>query len=147
MIKFSAFFCAIALVIGGMSSATLESAEKKSVHMEGTFVWKTRKKDTHDVKATLTETDEKGVYDVRFDFTWKNKGDQVYTGTAKGSVTEGVLAGEVNDGGEKRLRTFTFTGESVDGVFTATHKETTTKPGKASKPRDTGTMTLKLKKE
>ena len=87
----------------------------------------------------------KDEYDIKFNFKfgwsdYKMK-PYTYTGTAKGDPTKGSLSGAVNDGNEKKLRTFTFEGKTVDGTFTADHKETT-----KGREGETGTMKLTVEK-
>ncbi|NRA37631.1 MAG: hypothetical protein HRU15_05785 [Planctomycetes bacterium] len=144
MVKISSIVCILALMLCGMSVQTVDAADKKSVQMEGTFVWSHKPKKVWDITATITETAAKGEYDIKFNFDFGWSKDKmkpyVYTGTAKGSLAGGALTGDVNNG-EKKLRTFTFDGKITDGKFTATHKETT-----KDRVGDTGTMKLTLKK-
>ena len=77
-----------------------------------------------------------GLWDVSFKFTFRGK-PHTYTGTAKGSLSDGDLEGEVLN--DNKRRTFTFQGRFTEGAFSGTHAEVTN--GKGYR---TGTLTLKI---
>ena len=85
-----------------------------------------------DLEAVFTATGE-GVWDVDFHFRFRGKA-HTYSGSAKGSF-EGELSGRVKT--ENERRTFTFSGEFVDGVFEGRHAEEF-----SSGERRTGTLTM-----
>jgi hypothetical protein len=74
-----------------------------------------------DLKAVFTPTGE-GTYDVSFYFNFRGR-PHTYTGTAKGSLTDGGLEGTVEN--DNKRRTFTFQGTAEGGRFSGTHAEIT----------------------
>ena len=89
------------------------------------------------LRTTFTATGP-GKWGVSFRFTWRGT-PHVYSGTATGSLTEGVLEGKIKN--DEKHRNFTFTGVFADGVFKGTHTEVGR--GRTDRVEQTGTMTLR----
>ncbi len=120
-------------------SGSTKTAKAKEHTMEGTWIWARGKKNENGpIKAVFTETAKKNEYVAKFYFDFRKK-PYVYTGTASGDLKNGAFKGAVNDGNQKKLRTFEFSGNNKAGAFSGDHKETT----KGSK--QTGTITWKPK--
>lgn len=63
-----------------------------------------------------------------------------HEGTAQGSLSEGSLEGEVDDGDDgEQKRTYRFRGTFENGEFVGTHAKVSTE----GEPRDLGTLTLR----
>jgi hypothetical protein len=107
------------------------------ISLTGQYVWKSDPQNPGDVKAVFTHKagDE---YNVSFHFKFQG-GEYTYTGSAKGKLDNGALAGEVKD--QTGRRTFVFEGTSAAGKFKGTHAEI----GRRDKREDTGTITLAKK--
>ncbi len=101
------------LVAAGSATAADDSRT-----IAGAYVWD--QGDTGGaVEAVFTPTGE-GTWDVAFHFNFDGE-DHVYTGTAKGNLMDGALAGEVK--ADKRPVTFKFEGTFEDGKFSGTHAQ------------------------
>ena len=114
-------------------------AEEKEtdVTLNGQFVWARDDGDrTGDLKAVFTPTGE-NEWSVSFYFDWED-GPHVWSGTAKGSLTEGALKGEVNNDSEERPQTFRFSGSFTDGLFEGKHAGV-----RDDKENELGSLTLK----
>ena len=107
-------------------------AEEGSTTLTGSFVWEDGGT-TGDLEAIFTPS-EKGVWGVSFHFEFRGR-PHVYTGSAKGSLSEGRLEGRVLNDNKKR--TFTFEGSFAEGAFNGTHAEVVDE-----KSHSTGTLTL-----
>ena len=101
--------------------------------LTGSFVWN-NENITGDLQAEFTQATE-GTWTVAFHFEWEGK-PRVFSGTAEGSLTDGLLRGEVQT--ENKENTFTFSGRFENGTFNGTHAAI----GRDGKERDTGTLTL-----
>ncbi len=123
------FVAAILLSLG--ASSLIQAAEPR--RLKGAYVWDPRGK-SGDLEALFTATGEK-QWDVAFHFTFKDE-DQVYSGTAEGSLTDGAMKGRVLN--EQESRAFTFKGSFADGAFSGTHAEE-----EDGGERATGTLTLR----
>jgi len=108
------------------------SHAEDNITLTGEFVW-TQRDNSGSLEAVFTPAGE-GEWEVAFHFDFRGTG-HVYSGTAKGSLSEGELSGEVRN--ENKKRTFVFGGEFKDGVFNGTHAETT-----GDRKQETGTLTL-----
>ncbi len=108
-------------------------AEEQQLTFKGEFVWSARDKGG-ELEAVFTPIGE-GVWNVDFHFSFRGK-THIYSGTAAGSLTEGILRGKVKN--ESKKRTFKFGGSFEDGVFTGTHMEID-----GNDEQDTGTITLR----
>lgn len=120
----------LALALLAAPIALAEEASTKTLN--GQYHW-SGPGATGGLEAVFTPTGENS-WNVDFNFTFRGK-DHTYSGTAKGSLSDGKLSGTVQNEGKKR--TFTFEGAFEDGTFKGTHAETT-----GGEPRDTGTLTL-----
>jgi hypothetical protein len=109
----------------------LAAAGAKEITLTGGAIWSGKRAD---LKAVLTPTGGK-EYSVVYTFTWDGR-EQVWNGTMKGDVKNGVVtgAGAPPDG----KRTFIFQARAVNGVLTGKHYETT-----SGKPKLTGDIGLK----
>lgn len=120
---------AIALLFMGFVGA----GEPTTTTFTGSYIWTRPEAKEGDLKAVFT-TKGDGVYEVSFYFVFEGV-DHVYSGTAKGSLKNGKLAGEVKD--EKKEHTFTFAGMCKEGAFSGTHHVLNEKG-----ENKTGTLTL-----
>lgn len=131
------------LAIAALLMISMSGICEDKITWTGSFVWKKRDKDTHQVKAVFIP-DGENKWKVSFFFEFRDE-DHVYTGSAEGSLEGGELKGEVFSD-DKKKRKFMFRGDVKDGEFSGTHEEirgwTKAKP----KPRDTGTMKLSAAK-
>ena len=114
----------------------------ENVTMKGSYRWtkgtKIRGKGD-DLVAVFTSAG-RNKWDVKFDFAW-HKTPHTYKGTATGSVKFGTLKGTVKT--ENGKRTFCFTGNVKNGLFSGTHTEIRKNRNKTSE-RDTGTFSMKI---
>lgn len=108
--------------------ATTHSAKT----LAGEYFW-TQNETRGPVEATFTPESD-GVWAVKFEFEFDGK-QHVYQGTARGSLDEGALEGEVRNR-EDRV-TFTFEGTFEDGTFQGTHASM-----RGGSPTQTGTILL-----
>jgi hypothetical protein len=115
-----------------VAAAVPAMAESSATTLRGAYVWD-EIGDGGDLEAVFTPAGE-GVWDVEFFFTFRGT-PHTYAGQARGSLTEGDLAGTVKN--EDRRRTFEFRGAFDNGTFRGTHEETT-----EGRERKTGTLTL-----
>ncbi len=109
------------------------------VTLQGQFVWNASDGETKgDLKAVFTPTG-KDEWNVAFHFDWEGR-SHVYEGTAQGSLSEGSLEGEVDDGDDgEQKRTYRFRGTFENREFAGTHAKVSTE----GEPRDLGTLTLR----
>ena len=107
-------------------------ADDPATTLNGEYVW-SGPGAKGGLEAVFTKTGD-NTWSVDFNFTFRGK-DHTYSGSAEGSLTDGKLAGTVQN--ESKARTFTFEGAFADGKFSGTHAETT-----GGEPIDTGTITL-----
>lgn len=124
-----ALLLALALTAALVPAALVADGEKT---MTGQYHW-TNANERGSLEAVFTPTGE-DTWDVSFFFKFNDQ-DHTYSGTATGSLTDGSLAGTVQN--ENKRRTFTFTGTTRSGSFTGRHAETT-----GGGERRTGTLTL-----
>ena len=133
-------YLALALFFIPFIFAETKKEEKKSsdeIVMTGEYKWVKRNRVRFEEKLTSVFTPVgKDEWNVSFHFTYKKK-DNNFVGTAKGSLEEGPLTGEVRNDGGKGKRTFTFSGNIEEGKLVGTHKETT-----KGRTQDTGIFTL-----
>ncbi len=123
---------AIALLFMGFVSA----GEPTTTTFTGSYIWNRSTDKEGDLKAVFTSKGD-SEYSVSFYFKFEGV-DHVYSGTAKGSLQNGKLAGEVKD--EKKEHTFTFAGMCKEGAFSGTHHVI----GEKGESK-TGTLTLAAK--
>ena len=109
----------VALVILSLALVLPSNAEE-TVTLTGEFLW-TQRGNNGELEAVFTPTG-KGEWDVAFHFDFRGAA-HVYSGTARGSLSEGEFSGKVEN--EDQRRTFEFEGEFRDGLFSGTHAETT----------------------
>ena len=102
--------------------------------LTGSFQWAEGGKEG-DLKAVFTPTGE-AKWDVAFYFEFSGK-PHIYSGTADGTLADGVLEGKVLN--EQKNRSFIFKGTFSKGEFRGTHADTTDGGEHA-----TGTLTLKV---
>ena len=134
-----AAYLALALFFIPFLFAETKKEEKKSdeVVMTGEYKWLNGEKVRFQEKLRSVFTSKgKNEWDVSFHFKFKKK-DYNYVGTAKGSLDEGHLKGEVRNDGGKGRRSFTFSGDMKEGKISGTHKETT-----KGRTKETGIFTL-----
>ena len=137
MLRKIGFGLAMLLILSGLGGISLAGDE---VTLQGQFVWNTTSGEevTGDLKAIFTPTGE-DAWDLAFHFEWEGEA-KVYSGTVHGSLSEGALEGEVNDGGEGENRhTYRIRGSFKDGEFAGVHTILSNEDG----PRDLGTLTLR----
>jgi hypothetical protein len=110
-----------------------DAKESSTQTLTGEYKWSRSNSDPGEIKAIFTPTgpDE---WQVAFHFDFRGNA-WIFSGTAKGSLQEGALSGEVQD--ESKGRTFTFTGKVREGIFEGTHAEI-----EDGYPEATGSMTL-----
>lgn len=121
----------LTLVFPGAATSTEE------VTLEGSFVWAREEGDLGgDLKAVMTP-DGENSWKIAFHFVWEEQ-PHIYTGTATGSLTDGVLEGKAINDSKERPRTYRFSGTFEDGTFTGTHALIR----KDGTERDSGTLTL-----
>ena len=72
------------------------------------------------VRAVFTVTERELQWEVVFHFEF-NGARHRYRGTAEGSLRDGSLHGRVRN--DNRQRTFTFSGDMVQGAFQGSHAE------------------------
>ncbi len=123
---------AIALLFMGFVGA----GEPNTTTLKGSYVWSHIPNEPGNLKAVFTPKGD-GEYTVSFYFKFDGV-DHVYSGTAKGSLQNGNLAGEVKN--ENKRRTFTFSGMCKEGAFSGSHSEI-----RRNGERKTGTLTLTAK--
>jgi hypothetical protein len=111
------------LAIGGDEERTLK----------GSYHWSDGGR-KGDLKAVFTPAGE-AKWDVAFYFEFSGE-PHVYSGTAEGTLSGGVLKGRVLNEGKNR--SFVFKGNFTEGEFRGTHAETTDDGEHA-----TGSLTLK----
>ncbi|MEM8961377.1 MAG: hypothetical protein AAGD38_07870 [Acidobacteriota bacterium] len=121
----------LALFVGLMALPLMVTGSEEKT-LVGEYVW-TERGVSDELKAVFVATGE-NTWDVSFNFDFRNK-PYIYKGTATGNLTSGKVEGTVLNDTEKR--TFTFSGEFVDGVLKGTHRETT-----EGRERQTGTFSL-----
>lgn len=132
IIRFAVCIALLALVFGP------SFAEEKDVTLAGQFVWARDDGDqTGDLKAVFTPTG-KDEWSVAFHFDWED-GPHTWTGTAKGSLTDGALAGEVTTDNKERPGKFRFNGKFTDGLFEGKHSSV-----RDDKESPMGTLTLRV---
>ena len=109
------------------------------VTLHGQFVWNSSDGETKgDLKAVFTPAG-KDEWNVAFHFDWEGR-SHVYEGTAQGSLSEGSLAGEVDNGDDgEQKRTYRFRGTFENGEFAGIHAKVSTE----GEWRDLGTLTLR----
>jgi hypothetical protein len=100
--------------------------------LKGSYVWD-QGGTGGDLEAVFTPSGE-GTWEVAFYFTFEGE-DHIYKGTAKGSLTEGALEGQVD--ADKRPVTFSFEGSFAEGKFSGTHAQV-----REDGETRTGTLTL-----
>ena len=124
-----------ALTIAGIAGAgeEIEAAAETRI-LVGEFAW--NRGAQGDLEAIFTSTGE-DEWIVDFHFTFRDT-PRTFSGTAKGSLSEGALAGTVKN--QKGNRTWTFEGTFEDGTLSGTHAETS-----SGEALDTGTLTLMAK--
>jgi hypothetical protein len=121
----------VGMLVVGVPAGRDAGAEDSTKTLTGTFVW-THKDGKGDLEAIFTPTGE-ATWNVDFHFDFR--GPHTYSGTAKGSLSEGPLSGTVQN--ESKERTWTFTGSFEGGTFKGTHAEIVD-----GKEQATGTLTL-----
>jgi len=127
----------ILLTVLAVSAAGAHAAGD-AVTLKGDFTWGKPKKGKPakgDKVSAVFTAKEAGKYDVVFTAKWKKK-DQVFKGTAEGSLDNGKLTGKAT---YKDGRTWTFKCDVKDGQATGTHYAF--KKGTESK-RSNGTLTI-----
>lgn len=104
--------------------------------LNGEFIWERDEENiVGDLKAVFEPTGE-NTWNVAFYFHF-NDDDHIYTGTAKGNLTDGELEGEVmSDDDEPHPYSFTGT-FAADGSFSGIHHY-----AGGDEPARTGTITL-----
>ena len=112
---------------GGFADAAGEQT------LTGSYRWNNGHPD--DLKAIFTATGE-DRWDVAFHFRFRGS-PEVFSGTARGSLSQGKLEGRVKNRNGRGSRTFTFRGEFEDGTFRGTHAEVF-----GRRESSTGTLTL-----
>lgn len=123
---------AIALTVLSLLAGGAFAAD--AMTLSGSYAW-SQGGQGGDLEAEFTPTGE-NTWDVSFHFSFRGK-DHTYTGTARGSLEQGAMSGEVRN--ESGKRSWTFEGSFNDkGKFKGSHVETT--GGGQTK---TGTLTLK----
>lgn len=119
---------AFLLLLAVSAGAKTESTKT----LTGEYFW-TQNDTRGPLEATFTPQSE-GVWKVEFEFEFDGK-QHVYLGTARGSLEEGALEGEVRNREDKV--TFTFEGTFEDGTFEGTHASM-----RSGSPSRTGTLIL-----
>lgn len=122
------------LLVPATFAGDADADAAKTHTLEGEYQWN-RMEEPGPIKAVFTATGD-DQWDVDFHFVFRDE-PHVYSGTAKGSLTEGALEGEVMSDGDEP-RPFEFAGETADGVFKGTHGT------KGDDAQETGTITLSL---
>lgn len=124
--------CVLVALFSGWSLAS------DDVVLGGSFVWNSDDGDHKgDLKAVFSpKGDGKDDWSVSFYFQWEES-PHIWSGTAKGSLSEGALEGEVESDGERKS-TFRFSGSFENGVFNGKHS-TLTQEGET---RELGTLKL-----
>ena len=107
-----------------------------TLQLEGTFEWKGRRGEIHDLAGTLNQSGAV-QWTVVWTFQWNNR-PMTYTGVVTGDPRNGKISGIGVD--ERARRTFTFEGTAKDGVWTFQHFETT-----RGAPQATGHGTARIK--
>jgi len=123
----------VALLIFTPQLIAEDKAEAETRTLIGAYEWSARGSGG-ELEAVFTPTGEKS-WDVSFHFKFRGE-EHTYSGTAEGGLGDGSLNGTVLN--ENKKRTFTFTGEFVEGEFSGTHAEM-----HGESEVDTGTLTLK----
>jgi len=123
----------LAVVLAVLAAPHADVRAEGSQTLTGEFYW-TGGGNEGDLEAVFTATGD-DRWDVAFYFEFRGR-PRTYTGTAKGSLTEGALEGTVFN--ENKGRTFTFSGKFKNGKFRGTHQEIG-----SGRTTDTGTLTLK----
>lgn len=131
-----AFFSSI-LLLSLAAWAVEPISPPADISLTGQYIWSGDPENPGDVNAVFSpkSADE---YNVSFHFKFQGY-EYTYTGSAKGKLDNGRLAGEVKD--QTGRRTFVFEGTSAGGKFTGTHAEI----GRRDKRTDTGTIKLAKK--
>ena len=112
----AALLVVVAAILLAAPGTGAGAADTQTLH--GGFVWDDGGA-SGKLESIFTPTGA-GEWKVSFRFRFRGEA-HVYTGTARGSLSDGALEGKVlNDG---KRRTFTFSGSFEDGVFHGTHAE------------------------
>lgn len=114
--------------------AALSIGAEDSRTLNGKYNW-SQGGSSGDLEAVFTPAGE-NAWNVEFYFYFRGR-DNVYTGTAEGSLAEGRLNGTVKN--ENKNRTFTFEGKIQNGKFKGSHAEIID-----GRPKLTGTISLKI---
>ncbi len=115
-----------------------EKEKDEDIEWAGSYKWIRKKGEKQGTVTADFTPDGEGKWKVKFYFKWGKK-DHIYTGTAKGSVEDGKLAGAVLN--DTKKRSFTFEGIVKDGTLTGTNKENT-----KGRTKDTGSIVMSVKK-
>lgn len=90
------------------------------VAFEGSFVWVREDQEIPgDLRAVFTPADG-GEWTVAFQFDWEDTA-HVFDGSAKGSLTNGVLEGTAESDDQSHPLSFRFQGTVTEGTFEGTH--------------------------
>ncbi len=125
-----AFVATPLLVLPGTAPADDSDSDEQTTTLHGEYVW-TYQNEAENLTASFVQTKrprlneelvevEPAEYDVEFKFRFNGQ-PHTYSGTAKGSLTEGALKGTVFN--ENKRRKFVFRGEFTDGRLTGEHGE------------------------
>jgi len=111
----------ILMTVGSLiAMGTAVAPAPDEVTLQGEYVWNNDPGEPGNLQAVFKPKSEKDQWDVDFHFRFSGQ-DHVYSGTAEGSLENGVLKGTVQN--ERRNRTFFFEGNSANGNFTGNHSE------------------------
>ena len=106
--------------------------DRGSQIFSGTYDWSDG--DIGELKAVF-EPDGEAAWTVKFDFNWNGQ-ERTWTGTAKGSLTDGSeVTGTATDGN----RNWVFEGSIKEGMMSGNHREIR----EGRKPYESGTFDIK----
>ena len=129
MRKAALSFLTVAIVL---ATPRVDVSAQDTQTLTGEWVWyEASSRGT--LESVFTPTRD-GEWNVAFHFTFRGRA-HVFTGTARGSLSDGALEGTVLN--DTRKRTFTFSGTFTNGTFQGTHAEI--EDGRAY---EMGTLTL-----
>ena len=118
-------FLLVSILFAEAMKGGSEAKKGTEVVMTGDYKWLKGEKVRFEEKLKgVFTSNSKGEWDVSFHFKFKKK-EYNYVGKAKGTLKDGPLEGEVRNDGGKGKRSFTFTGNMLDGKISGTHNETT----------------------
>ena len=113
-------FRCLPLALALLAVSTVALAEHHEVKMKGEYVWERSDREIPgEIQAVFTAGEKEGTWKVVFHFEWEGE-QRAWEGEATGSLKSGKLEGHGIEERDRK-RTFLFSGEVTDGVFSGDH--------------------------